>query len=277
MATEPITLRQFVARSFAQDAALLRLNVPWRTRLSFVGTKYQSLLGVMGRRGGIFHVGLASLRVSDLVDVGHVVSVVIDLTKVLEPIPMPKAPVIVDVGANIGQFCAVAKLLWPEARILSLEADPRTVEVLAQNVTALSGVTTLGVAVGGQEQDLTFHTHKESALSSFRPRFEEWYADAPTQTLHVKPLDALTGDLGTIDLLKIDVEGFEYEVLEGATDTLKRTNWLLVEVSLVGERANLELLDLVYQKAPGARISRLGGAYGPAESPICIDVLFDLR
>ena len=43
-------------------------------------------------------------------------------------------------------------------------------------------------------------------------------------------LDSICMNLETIDLLKIDVEGYEYKLLQGATKTLQKTNILMIEI-----------------------------------------------
>ena len=82
---------------------------------------------------------------------------------------------------------------------------------------------------------------------------------------------------GPVDLVKIDVEGFEIEVLRGATALLGRTRYLLIELSLGREdsTANLEVLR-TSTTSPRARIVRMGRPLGNPNAPICQDVLIDL-
>ena len=67
----------------------------------------------------------------------------------------------------------------------------------------------------------------------------------------VRTLDDVTVEMGLshIDLLKVDVEGFEFEVMKGAGQTLEETTAVIVEVSLVrrpkASAALVEMLDLL--------------------------------
>jgi hypothetical protein len=60
----------------------------------------------------------------------------------------------------------------------------------------------------------------------------------------VKTLDAVAAELALdhIDLLKIDVEGFEFEVLKGAGQILQKTDAVIIEVSLVRNTGTSGLL-----------------------------------
>ena len=48
--------------------------------------------------------------------------------------------------------------------------------------------------------------------------------------INMVTLDSICTNLETIDLLKIDVEGYEYNVLQGATKTLEKTKILMIEI-----------------------------------------------
>jgi FkbM family methyltransferase len=255
--------------SLRQDAFILSLRLPLGTRLRLVASKHVAVLASVTGHKGTIVVGQARIGVS-LREIRNVLSNVGNQVRDWGTLELPAAPVVVDVGANIGQFCAAAKLLWPDAQVLSIEADPGTALRLAENVGTLQGVSTLGVGVGTEKADLPWFKHQQSALSTFRPRLEDRAGDACT--VHVESLDALTAEFGTIDLLKVDVEGFEYEVIVGAPETLRRSRWLLLEAGLAGERSGLELLSLLHISVPTARIARVGRSYSA-----CVDLLIDLH
>ena len=99
--------------------------------------------------------------------------------------------------------------------------------------------------------------------------------------LHVERLDdVLASKADRIDLLKLDVEGFEGPVLKGAKETLQRSHYLLLELGL-GRTSpgttNLEVLTWVHSEVPGASILRMGRLLGSPEAPLGQDVLINLH
>lgn len=71
--------------------------------------------------------------------------------------------------------------------------------------------------------------------------------------VQVMPLDDILSSLNRVDFMKVDVEGFEYDVLLGAEDILKATGYLMIEVfrnNLAGvlnllKRKGFKVLDMV--------------------------------
>jgi len=68
-------------------------------------------------------------------------------------------PIIIDLGANIGLSTIYFKYLYPEAKVLALEADPEIFRYLELNVAkrAFSGVELLNKAAW--KEDTSFHFH----------------------------------------------------------------------------------------------------------------------
>jgi len=274
----------YVKRSLALDVSLLTLpTLPLATRLHLTLQKYRALAHLARGRPATVQLGKGAVSVSDIFDLGTVFSSIVDVGSLAGHIRLASEhPVVIDVGANIGQFCLATKLFWPDAVVTSFEPDPEVAAVLAVNTRHLSDVTTVNVGLGAASGLMPWHPHNRSVLSSFRPRSELFPGgkrlDQP-QLLPVQRLDEVVGAMSEIELLKVDVEGFEYEVLAGAAESLKRTRWLLLEVSLLHERgpSNLELFELVRRSTPNARIVTLGRVYGPPAAPECVDVLIDLQ
>jgi hypothetical protein len=77
------------------------------------------------------------------------------------------APVIVDVGANVGQFCNAAKLFFPDAKVFAFEPDPRVYAQLRKNTSAMVGVECFNVGVGVSTERHPLHRHRYSVMSSF--------------------------------------------------------------------------------------------------------------
>ncbi|HHM06439.1 MAG TPA: FkbM family methyltransferase, partial [Gammaproteobacteria bacterium] len=132
---------------------------------------------------------------------------------------------LVDVGANIGALAlAGAARVGVAGRVYAIEAHPRVFAYLQDNITlnGFSQMRVLHSAVGAMPGELAFSDQR----SDDQNRVEEGGAiKVPVATL-----DALLRDhAGPIALLKIDVEGFERFVLQGARELLARTQCVFFE------------------------------------------------
>ncbi len=133
--------------------------------------------------------------------------------------------VVVDVGANLG--LSVLALAPLAARVLAVEASPRIAAALRRTVEANgleARVAVAAVALGATPGELAFHDSAHSAGSHLMSAETLGGQALPTVTVPVETLDALVArhGLGRIGFIKIDVEGHETEVLDGAAATLAR-------------------------------------------------------
>jgi FkbM family methyltransferase len=122
--------------------------------------------------------------------------------------------VFVDVGANIGSHAIpAAKLVGDRGRVYAYEADPDTYAMLADNVGRNGVRNVLGEqrAVSNRKEPMRFYVHRDSAKSSTVER-----AGKGSFLVQADLLDNLIPEGVKIDILKIDVEGADLAVLQGA-------------------------------------------------------------
>jgi FkbM family methyltransferase len=114
------------------------------------------------------------------------------------------APLIVDCGANCGLSVVYFKQLYPQARIIAVEADPRIFSLLEWNVArrALADVTLLNKAITVGCKSVTFHCQGADA-----GRIHKLTSAREQCTVPAIELDDLLTE--PVDLLKIDIEGAE--------------------------------------------------------------------
>lgn len=153
------------------------------------------------------------------------------------------ARLIIDVGGNHGDFAEAASTLFPEAEIWLFEPLPSLSEELEKRACRHRKPWMVNrCALGAQESimDLTVDPERDDigSLVGFGSAHQEnARSPVPSQKIpcQVRSLDSYRGRLPCekIDLLKIDVEGFEFEVLQGAREVLAKTQAILVEVSLM--------------------------------------------
>jgi FkbM family methyltransferase len=160
---------------------------------------------------------------------------------------------IIDAGANIGLFALYAAREAPESKILAIEPFPATFERLEQAIGqhGLNGrVECLNCALCGSDKPRTMRqTHLPSQMQRVTNDSREGIA-VPAQTL-LQVMDRIGG---TIDLVKMDIEGSEYEVLSNtAPKQLKRIRRLVLEYhGTVGEHNPQQLL--AYLAEAGFRV-----------------------
>lgn len=164
---------------------------------------------------------------------------------------------VIDAGANVGQFTvAVSKLLAPR-NIYAFEPLPGAYAKLIRHTKGIAGATVQNVALGERDGVVEFrvnqHSHSSSILAlgnahraAFPYAVESELIQVPMTTLD----NALDGiELPRPCLLKLDVQGYEDKVLEGAARTLKRVDYVVSELSFSpmyeGERSFTEMLELM--------------------------------
>lgn len=142
-----------------------------------------------------------------------------------------KDDIFVDIGANVGSYTILAGSI-AGAKCFSIEPIPKTFMALIDNVN-LNGiyekVCCLNIGIGGENGQLKF----TSTLDSMNHVKSTIDTETNFINVPVKKLDDVLGDEEPI-LMKIDVEGFETEVIAGAVKTLSRHSLIAIIMELNG-------------------------------------------
>jgi|SRR5438270_2638356 len=135
---------------------------------------------------------------------------------------------VIDVGANAGQFARELRSLGYRGRIHSFEPLPAAFAELERYAAGDPLWDASNVGVGRQRGELEINVAKNSVFSSFRPLSElAGRFDPNSQTVEKKRVpvvtldEALSATPAKSIFLKIDTQGFEQEVLAGAETLLK--------------------------------------------------------
>jgi FkbM family methyltransferase len=144
-----------------------------------------------------------------------------------------EAPLIVDCGAHVGLASLFFARRFPQATIHAFEADPTIADVLAFNVASLklSNVTTQAKAVWIDGGGITF---ERSSDDSGHVRA---HGDAGAPDIVTVPSVRLRDLIADRDvsLLKLDVEGAEFALLQDCDGALGRVRKMLLEVHCFGQ------------------------------------------
>ena len=141
-------------------------------------------------------------------------------------------PVIFDVGAHIGNFSLASNVFYKNSQIYSFEPVKNTFDILSKNTSEYENMKIFNIAIGEEnKKDVIFFSDLEKDRSSFFKDNIINQENLKTQEIEIKTLSSITkeNNISYIDILKIDVEGFEYEAIEGASDILNRVKFIIIE------------------------------------------------
>jgi FkbM family methyltransferase len=130
--------------------------------------------------------------------------------------------VILDLGANIGLHSIYFANLAPDGFVLAVEPSLDTFDLLRRNVSGKANIAPLNVAISDKGGVLDFFHASDNAYSSLRDTKRSLIAKTtkvPCMTID-DVAEALR--LERVDLVKIDVEGFEYNVLKGMKNVISK-------------------------------------------------------
>lgn len=154
-----------------------------------------------------------------------------------DPLP-PDIRTVIDVGANRGQFALVARERWPAARLICFEPLPEPAAVLRHVLGENESVEIVQAAVGAEPGTATIHVSQSDDSSSLLSMTKRQSATFPgtqevaTMEVQTTSLDRQLGEgVARPALLKLDVQGFELEVLRGAERLLSNIDFVVVECS----------------------------------------------
>jgi FkbM family methyltransferase len=135
-----------------------------------------------------------------------------------------EAPLIIDGGANIGLSVIFFKQLYPKARIIAFEPDPKIYEVLRDNL-ALFGYDDVVLHEKALWKDETTRTFMSEGADGGRIAVSGDTKDI----IEVKTVRLSEFITGSVDFLKLDIEGAEMDVLSECFEKLPLVKNIFVE------------------------------------------------
>jgi FkbM family methyltransferase len=135
-----------------------------------------------------------------------------------------------DIGANVGYYTALAIGRVGEAgKIIALEPDKENFQYLQRTVAANRGsnVTCIQKAAADRNGFLTLYVSSENRGDN---RLYANELSDGSYSVEVSTIDSILDDQGvsSVDLIKMDVQGFEGQVLRGMRETIRRSQGLIM-------------------------------------------------
>lgn len=196
-----------------------------------------------------------------------------------------KAGTVIDVGANNGQFSLVARHAFPDARIYAFEPLKEPAATLQELFQHDRNVVLKKMALGDEDKTSVINVSHRADSSSILPisdlqseLFPGTHKDNEEQIVIRRGQDEFADvDFAHPALLKLDVQGYELEVLVGFGDKLRDIDYVYAEVSFVelyvGQRLAHEVIE--WLAARGLHLSGIYNvSYADDGTAIQADALF---
>jgi FkbM family methyltransferase len=148
---------------------------------------------------------------------------------------------VVDIGANKGQFSLTSRRCFPGAKIFAFEPLSSAATIFNRVFKNDSNIKLYNFAIGAKKQRAEIHISNSEDSSSLLPISKLQNDIFPgtfevrTEIINVERLDSFitSKNIAKRSLLKIDVQGFEIEVLKGCHGLLNSFNFVYCECSFV--------------------------------------------
>jgi FkbM family methyltransferase len=168
---------------------------------------------VCGHEGDPYFDGLPQDLVTD------------DLVVLFTTMYLDAHAIVLDVGANIGLTTALFATFAPKGTIHSFEPSPEAFQYLEETVqvNGFTNVVLHQLGLGAASGELSFFDDPNSASASHLA-VDETGRRGTNLTIDIETVDGIVARDGIdrLDLIKIDVEGFDVDVVEGALTTIER-------------------------------------------------------
>jgi FkbM family methyltransferase len=182
---------------------------------------------------------------------------------------------VLDIGAHQGEFARRIHEILPDANVVSFEPLPECYRELERAGNGSSWHRAFNLALGSSRGTTTMNQNEFTPASSLLPISEGMRRELPfavesrSVTVEVETLDTVCAGLHLEDnvMVKIDVQGYEGEVIAGGRQVLRRAKLVVVETSFQRLYADQPLFDTIYRELTALGL-RYVGSWDRQPSPI---------
>lgn len=165
-----------------------------------------------------------------------------------------KIKMVLDIGANNGQFATEIRRILPIAKIISFEPLKDVYAELVKKGKELKQFQAFNFALGNKKGHQTIHRSEFSPSSSLLP-MGQLHKDVFPHTkktfvekIEIRRLDDLDIKITKPLMVKIDVQGFEDQVIDGGKKIISQADVILTEVSFQKLYDGQALFNDIYQR-----------------------------
>lgn len=133
---------------------------------------------------------------------------------------------VIDIGSNIGYYAILeSRLIGKLGKIFSIEPSPINFELLKENLELQDekNFELYNLAIGDKNEEIEFLVSKKSNWSKIKEK-TDIIGENEVIKVFSKTLDEFCeqNKIESIDLIRMDVEGYEFNIIDGAKKTLKK-------------------------------------------------------
>jgi FkbM family methyltransferase len=170
-------------------------------------------------------------------------------TKSILPNILKKNSIIFDLGANVGYYSAIFSFYCPKGKIFAFEPSHKNFNFLKLNIKNYSNIYLSDNAVSN------FTGEKKDIIHSI------WNVETEQRLFKFIKIDDFVVDnkINIIDLIKIDIDGYELEALQGMHNILKNFNsYFLIEINHAAKTRNATEQQIInYMKSYNYKIIKI--------------------
>jgi FkbM family methyltransferase len=141
--------------------------------------------------------------------------------------------IIFEVGARYGDETLQMSTIFPNSKIYSFECNPNTLDICKQTLENRKNIFFMPCGLGNENEQMPFYSYMDNndGASSFFRRIDYDTTQKITGWINIKKICDIMKEnkLEYIDLLCMDVQGFELNVLKGAEEYLKHIKYIIME------------------------------------------------
>lgn len=141
--------------------------------------------------------------------------------------------IVFEVGARYGDESIVLSNIFKNSKIFSFECNPLTIDICSNKFKGNKNIKFFSHGLGEKSDKLPFYSYIENndGASSFLKRDDFIKTQKETGIVEIRTLSdfVLEKKIKKIDLLCMDVQGYELNILKGAKDFLKKIKFIIME------------------------------------------------